>query len=310
MSITMNKWGIIVNPHAGRRKLRKDWIDIYRTLKRAQIQFSVYTTEYAGHAEMLAKDLVKTGFRKILIVGGDGTINEVVNGIYKSDIEDKEAVILAVIPYGTGNDWARYWNLYKCTRNRLVEILCRLKTTAVDVGCIQYSENGEAKRHFFLNGAGFGFDGKVVVLTNRLKRFLGGHAWVYSLSVLLALFRYRPHLMRVKSGDDIVEKKIYSVSIGNGCYSGGGMKQNDGDPTDGKLFVTLISTPNICNLIPALIALAKGKIFEHSLAKAIITDDITFTTDSEVDVEADGVEIRGDGEYRLTVVPSALKMVH
>lgn len=309
MSIITEKWGVIVNPHAGRRKLRKDWIDIYRTLKRAQMQFSVQTTEYPGHAESIANDLVETGFRKILIVGGDGTINEVINGVYKSNIDDKSNVTLAVIPYGTGNDWARYWNLYRCTRNRLVDILCRQRTTTVDVGSLLYSQNGERKQHFFLNGAGLGYDGKVVDITNRLKGVLGGHAWVYSLSVLLAIFRYRPAFMRVKSGSVCCERKIYSVSVGNGCYSGGGLKMNNGDPTDGKLFVTLIGTPNLWQLITGLIALFKGKLYEHSLAQVVITDDIVFSTEKTVDVEADGVEISGDGEYNIKVIPAAVKMV-
>lgn len=102
-------WGVIVNPVAGKRHLRKEWINIYRTLKRAAIHFSVQSTEYPGHAILLTRDLLKNGFRRILIIGGDGTVNEVVNGIFTSGITDTDQVTIALIPYGTGNDWARYW---------------------------------------------------------------------------------------------------------------------------------------------------------------------------------------------------------
>ena len=73
-----HKWAVIINPKAGKRRLRRDWVKMYRTLKRAEIEFQVWTTEYAGHATEIARHLVERGFRNLLLVGGDGTINEVV----------------------------------------------------------------------------------------------------------------------------------------------------------------------------------------------------------------------------------------
>lgn len=305
------KWGVIVNPHAGTRKLRKDWIYIYRTLKFAEMQFSVQTTEYVGHAIELARRLVENGFRRILIIGGDGTVNEVVNGIYSSSIEDKSSVTIALVPYGTGNDYARYWGLYNKSRSQVAEILKLQNTVKVDVGCMQYIRDGVAHTQYFANGAGFGFDGLVVNITNRLKKFFGGHAFVYSLSVLLAVFRYRPVVMRIDADGFHLSQEVFSIAVGNGCFSGGGLKQTDGDPTDDKFFVTAIRRPSFKEIMTGLGYLFRGEIFNHPVASTVSTNRFSVTPLRSVNVETDGVEIEtGDNvTYNFSLVHHGLNMV-
>lgn len=304
-----DKWGVIVNPTAGKRRLRKEWINIYRTLKRAAIYFSVQSTEYQGHATILARQLVQNGFSKILIIGGDGTVNEVVNGIFTSGTPDPSIVTIALIPYGTGNDWARYWGLNSMTRNQIIDTLYQRNTESVDVGLITFTHNNEKRQQYFINGAGFGFDGLVVNITNRLKRILGGYAWIYSLSVLSAVFRYRPTRMEITGGDKHIDDKIFSISVGNGCYSGGGLKQTNGNPTDGKLYIMAMHTPSFLKIIKGLGYLFRGEIYKFPLAETIESSEITIQTTHTTNIETDGVEINGDGIFHITVLHSAINMV-
>lgn len=304
-----DKWGVIVNPVAGKRRLRKEWINIYRTLKRASIHFSVQSTEYAGHAVILTRQLIQNGFRKILIIGGDGTVNEAVNGIFTSGIDNLPTVTIALIPYGTGNDWARHWGLNRMTRSQIVSTLYQRKTESVDVGLMTYTLNGKEKQQYFLNGAGFGFDGLVVNITNHLKRILGGHAWVYSLSVLTAVFRYRSTQMEITCEGKHIADKIFSISIGNGCYSGGGLKQTNGNPTDGKLYLMAMHSPTFIKIIKGLGFLFRGEIYKFPLAETIETSELTVKTVKSINVETDGVEINGDGIYHFTTMPHAINMV-
>ena len=166
------KWAVILNPKAGKQRLRRDWAKMYRTLKRAEIEFQVWTTEYAGHAIEIARHLVERGFRNLLVVGGDGTLNEVVNGIYTSNIEDKNQVSIALIPYGTGNDWARYWGLHKSKR-KLSDRFYERNRVKVDIGRLTYYEDGEERTRYFINGLGVGLDGQVCKTTDHMKHLYG-----------------------------------------------------------------------------------------------------------------------------------------
>lgn len=303
------KWGVIVNPVAGKRRLRKEWINIYRTLKRASIQFAIQSTEYPGHAAEISKTLVENGFRKILVIGGDGTINETVNGIYNSDIDNKSSVTLALIPYGTGNDWARYCGLNRLTRRQIVETLYRRKSEKVDVCLMQYSKNGKSHSQYFINYAGFGFDGVVVEITNRLKRIFGGHPWVYSLSVILAVFQHKSVDITIDSKQRTIENEIFSISIGNSCYSGGGLRQTDGIPTDGLFYITAIRRPTLLKIIQGLGFLFRGELFHHPLAETIETAQFKVKAPSDTSIETDGVEIRGDGKYSFQIIHHGLNMI-
>ena len=106
------KWGIIYNYKAGiRRYTRKRWNAIREYLVERRVPFEYAVASEYGSAEELAVRFVKRGFRTIVIVGGDGAVNDVVNGIMKSDIKDKTQIHLGIIPNGIGNDFAAYWGI-------------------------------------------------------------------------------------------------------------------------------------------------------------------------------------------------------
>ena len=304
-----HKWGVIVNPVAGKRRLRKEWINIYRSLKRASLHLSVQSTEYAGHAIEIAQKLVETGFRKILIVGGDGTVNEVVNGIYRANIPDKDKVTLALVPYGTGNDWSRYCGLNKLTNKSITEVLQRQQTEKIDICTIDYTCNGEQRTQYFINGAGYGIDAAVVNKTNYLKKIFGGHAWVYYISAIIAVFQYQSKNIDIVSKEKHINDRIFTLSIGNSRYSGGGLVMTQGDPTDNLFYVTAVRQPSFFQIPSGLSHLFRGKLFEFPLAETIETNQFDVTLPADMIVETDGVVLQGDGSYHFSIIHHGINMI-
>ena len=313
MSATNNyevnkKWAVIINPKAGKRRLRRDWIKMYRALKRAEVEFQVWTTEYAGHAIEIARHLVERGFRNLLLIGGDGTVNEVVNGIYTSDIEDKSSVSIALIPYGTGNDWARYWGLYKSKR-KISDRFYNCNRVKVDLGCLTYYVDDEERKRYFLNGMGVGFDAEVCQVTDRMKRIYGGHSWVYTLSLLIAVFKWKPTSMQLIYDDDSIESDVFTIAVGNGCYSGGGLKQVPADPTDGIFHTNMIPRPTFKIIITALSYLFRGELWNHPACTMKTTKRFKIKNNTSLLIETDGIMLEGNGPYTAEIIPSALNMI-
>ena len=103
--------GVIYNPKAGTRKVQKRWKEIKEYMDSKGVNYDYVQSEGFGSVERLAKILANNGYRTIVIVGGDGALNDAINGIMLSDAEDKENIALGMIPNGIGNDFAKYWGL-------------------------------------------------------------------------------------------------------------------------------------------------------------------------------------------------------
>jgi len=106
-----DEWLVIVNPNAGKGKGQKDWHLIEGFIKKENIPFRVAFTKGKGEAIRISREAVLEGCRKIITVGGDGTLNEVVNGIFTNGACPPAEISLGLIPVGTGNDWGRMFGI-------------------------------------------------------------------------------------------------------------------------------------------------------------------------------------------------------
>lgn len=288
------RWAMIINPTAGKLRHHKKWNEIFRKLSIAEISYSKYYTDYEGHAIVLARHLVENrGFRHILIAGGDGTLHEVVNGIMTSNIPDDERreIVIALMPYGTGNDWGRYWGIYrgKCD---IVKTLFNRKTVRFDVGTLSYTKpDGERVVEYFTNSVGMGIDAWVVYYTNILKKRFGGHSWLYSLSLLASVFFHKTENVELIPDDESQYYKgpLFTANIGNSCYSGGGLKQTDGDPTDGIMFGTFITSVNVIKILKGLKALFAQRMWDIPIAHVVQGKHLHIRTEKPQLFEANGV---------------------
>lgn len=303
------KWLVIVNPNAGSGRGKKDWVDISSSLVRENIPFSVKFTEKRGHAISLTLEGISGGFRKIIIVGGDGTLNEVVNGAFMNLVCPATDILLGVIPVGTGNDWGRMFGI-PLNHEKAIKIIGENKRMLHDVGVVKYFERDEQKTRYFINIAGLGFESDVVKRTNHQKERGHGGKLIYLYNLLVTLISYRNGKAEIIAGDKKVTANVFSINIGNGRYCGGGMRQTpDAVPDDGFLDVTVIGEMGKIEIIRNLKILYNGKILSHPKVKSYRCKKLSVTSKSKFYVEADG-ESLGHTPAEISIIPGGINIVY
>lgn len=230
----------IVNPNARTGLGLKVWNEVEDILIERNVRYQVFLTKYQKHATNIARKLTSGSKRcTLIILGGDGTINEVINGIC-----DFSTVTLGYIPIGSSNDFARGMHLSGNPRKALENILMPSRFTYLDVGTLQYAE--QTRR--FAVSSGFGFDAQVChyVATSRLKRFLNklslGKLCYLGIALKSLLFQ-TPKAMSVilDSKKNISFEKVYLVAFMNQKYEGGGfMFCPRANPSDSLLDVMVV----------------------------------------------------------------------
>ncbi len=237
-----NKWLVVVNPKASIGKCGKDWPDIQNILLNEGIEFDAILTEYPRHAiEIVRNNISEKGYKKIISIGGDGTNNEVVNGIFTQQRFPTEEIVMAVMPMGTGNDWRRTFG-FEIDYQKNTNIIKAGNLFKHDIGKVTYYNHGDPQVRYFLNAAGTGLDEAVCQSTNAMKQQGKGGAARYMLSVAKCLFGYDCIHVQLEIDDQLVfDDEVLSLSVGNGRFNGGGMMMMPkAIPNDGLFDVTVI----------------------------------------------------------------------
>lgn len=309
MEITPQHWAIIINPKSGKKKFREQRKYLFMTLKHAGILFDYKVTKFAGHAIKIAKYFAEQQYKNFLILGGDGTMSEVINGIFSANIKDTSSLKFALIPRGTGNDWGRFWGLTRDYKHS-IDVFLKGKLQPIDIGKVDYDLEGDKETHFFINSVGFGLDATVVNITHRLKEIFGSHSFMYTVSLLSAVFTYKPHKVKILYSSKTIQESMFTMNIANGCYSGGGMKQTpDALPYDGLLDVMMAKKPTFFDIIGALRRLFNGKLLEHPVILSFQTESLNVICDDNALIEADGIIVNGLSPYKISIIPDAIQMI-
>jgi len=296
---------IIVNPVAGAYSTRRKWPRISRLLKFVGLSFDYEYTEGVGHAVELARAAASDGYRYIVAVGGDGTVNEVANGILYSTSPTETS--LGVVSTGTGSDFARSVGIprdYISACSFLVSSRRRL----IDVGVVEFKNKGRTQRRFFVNVAGVGFDAAVVEATEKLPKYFGGTI-PYLGGLFRSLFSYRNTLVTLSVGDRVEAKRILNVVVANGSYVGGGMHiAPKAELGDSLLDVVIIGDIGKFELLKALPMVYKGTHINHPKVRMEQATRISIESSERVLVYADG-ELLGECPAAFWLMPAALSIV-
>jgi len=303
------EWFVIVNPNAGKRKGEKDWLEIAAQLTAAGIQYVSVFTEHRGHAVVLTRKYVENGYRNIIVVGGDGTLNEVVNGIFTQAHVPTEKITLAMIPVGTGNDWCRMFNIpgdYK----QAIKLITKRKIFTQDTGTIKYiSSEGEEKTRYFINMAGMGFDALVAKKTNKQKDLGKSNPLSYVVNILSSLFVYTSTKVTILLDGEKVISDIFSMSVGICQYNGGGMKQApDALPDDGLFDLTLIKPIGKFKIVRNIIKLFDGSFTNLPEVSTFRSSKIIIHSEPSMFMEADG-ESLGHTPFVFNILRQSLNVV-
>jgi len=304
-----NHWLVIVNPNAGNGKGGKDWERIAALLIKAGIHFSVRFTERRGHAIMISKESIDQGFRKIVTVGGDGTLNEVLNGAYIQNSCNPQEITLGMIPVGTGNDWGKMFGI-PLIYDGAVEIIKQGRTMLHDVGVVNYTSGEQFLTRYFINIAGLGFEAVVVKKANRQKEKGKSNRAIYLYNLFSSLISYKHAEVTLFIENQTIKNRIFSINAGNGRYCGGGMRQTpDALPDDGFLDVTVIKEIGRIEIIKNLKILYDGTILSHPKVDGYRVKNFRVESAQQLMIEADG-ELLGHIPAEFSVIPAGIKIVY
>jgi len=302
-----NKFFFLINPNAGNEGGEREWPKIEQLIKQYDLQYEYVFTEAVGHAQKIIGEKIIEGYRKIVVVGGDGTLNETINGIFTQTAVPTNELYIGLMQMGTGNDWARYYGFDKDYENSIQRLL-HGKICRQDVGTISYLTNEGTKSRYFINIAGLCFDSVVVKATNLMKERGRRTKSAYLISLLRSLIKYRPWKLKITINDKILEGKFLSISIGNGKFSGGGMIQTpDAVINDGYLDVTIYENMPKLKIILNIKKLYNGKILEIKGVKSYRAKSFKIESDQKIFAETDG-EIIGSTPYEISIIPDSVNV--
>lgn len=231
---------MIVNPASASAKTKDTWQPSQRILTEGGLDIETKITEQPGHAIELAREAAGKGFRQFIAVGGDGTLHEVLTGLLRFSDEtgtDMGAFTLAVLPYGTGNDWIKTPGVPR-DMEESARCILRGNTAREDVVRMTFGN----KTFCMANVAGIGLDADICYYTNNLKRKGRKGAILYKMVAPYSLFTKKRYPAEVVcDGECIFRGKLFSAVIANGFFRGGGVRQNEpGRWDDGLLEVSVM----------------------------------------------------------------------
>jgi diacylglycerol kinase (ATP) len=294
---------LVVNPRAGRNRVARELPRLLRLLASMGVDADVRQTQAEGHATALARAAALSGARTVVAVGGDGTINEVVNGLLDGD-GSALGPSLGVVAAGSGCDFARSFELPRHVDSDLRGIAG--PTVRLDVGRLECrGTSGTVIRHF-VNVAEAGMAASTVALAERLPRWLGRSRYLVAFWPTLA--RYRPTRMTVATAGGRHEGVAHNALVANARFFGGGMHISPGsNPTDGSFEVQVNVGPKrqALTLLPRIY---RGRHLPDERIVQLAGDAVSIDSDTPVPVEADG-ELVGTTPLRVTVLPGALELV-
>jgi len=304
-----NTWYFIINPTAGNGKAKKRWPSIAQQLEEAGIQYQTAFTTKKGHAITHVEQVIKEGYRKIVGVGGDGTNNEIINGIMYQSIIPPSEITYTLLPVGTGNDWIRTHEIPKNIKAWITMLQAGLSIYQ-DVGWVKYQSGAERKKRYFANIAGMAYDAYLVKDLEESNSIFPPKLQ-YILSLVFSLFKYTLRKVHIKFDDQYINDYCYTINAGICKYAGGGMQiVPHADFNDGKLGITIAANASKWYIIRHLNYLYSGKIGKLSRVSTHHTKSIKIEADDSLPtyVEVDG-EFLGTTPVEMGIEAGVLKVV-
>jgi YegS/Rv2252/BmrU family lipid kinase len=303
----MHRHKIIVNPYSGKGATGKRLPEIQQALNEFGLDYNISLTERPWHAAELAREAIRDGFDVVVAVGGDGTVNEVVNGILQCQAEQVGEAVLGVLPVGRGNDFCFASGIPLGLKDAC-QVLAMARVQSQDAGRI----NGDQGRivRYFGNGVGIGFDAVVSRLANQAK--LTGFI-SYLIAALQTMYiYYQAPEMQIELTNEVIRQRSLMVSVMNGRRAGGGfLMAPNGDPGDGQFDLCIarnLSKLGILLLIPRFMNGTQGT---HPAIQFRKDTHVTVRAmDGSLPVHVDGEVIGTDvKELSVEILPGQLKVI-
>ena len=289
-----------MNPAAAGGTTGKRWPEIAHRAAQRGLDGAALISVRPGQLTALAADAVAGGATRLVVVGGDGSVNEVVNGI-----ADAHGVELAVIPRGTGWDFVRTFDIPR-DLDAAVDVALTGSVREIDLGAVTYRTwGGEDARSVFANVASAGISGAIAQRANESSKALGGKVSYY-WATLAVFVGWQTGEMRVTVDGESRNGKMIDAVVCNGRYLGGGMMMcPEAEPDDGVFDVLLIGDVTKRDLLLVLPRTYKGNHLPHPRLESLRGTVVTVESAEPLPIELDG-EQPGTTPARFEVLPRAL----
>ncbi|MGZ7040439.1 MAG: diacylglycerol/lipid kinase family protein [Thermoanaerobaculia bacterium] len=287
------KLKLIYNPAGGRGRVRRCIAEVEAELRRAGATVDSEASSSPDDLTRIAAESSRGGYDRVAICGGDGTLH------FAAREFDLEKGTLALIPMGSGDDFARVAGIPRGMREAC-EVAVRGRTRDVDVAT--------ANDLRYLGVAGFGFDSEVARYANESVRFLRGSA-VYLYSILRVLPRFTPHRVRMHVGGRVRDEQIMFATVGNSRQYGGGIRITpDAQIDDGVLDICIVHQTSRFQLLKTLPRAYTGSHVKSSFVETGRGTEFRFESERPMDVYADG-ELLTTTPVRFALAPQKLRIV-
>ena len=303
----MTRYKIILNPTAGKGNGLKVRPEIEKILTKFGLDYEVVITGYPEHATELAMNAAGEGFNVIVAAGGDGTANEVLNGLMKFKQANKKCPVMAVLPVGRGNDFA-YGVGIPMGLQESCDLLASKLVRKIDIGKVTGGDHPEGL--FFGNGVGIGFDAVVgfVAAKGKLTGMLS-----YLVAAIKTIFIYfKPPMLEITTENKTFQMPTLMVSIMNGRRMGGGfMMAPDAKPNDGTFDLLLVREVPQSKMVGIMLKIMKGTQASDPAVSTIQAKKVfAKALNGVIPAHADGVTVCENGtEVTVEIMPSELEII-
>lgn len=288
---------VILNPAAGAGRTARLWPSLADLFRHAGLAIDVATTSARGHAVEIARRAAADGWPLVVAVGGDGTVNEVVNGL--ADAAAPPA--LGVVATGRGRDVCPNLGVERDPR-RAIARLATGQTSTVDLGLVEW----DGGRRWFVTAAGAGFDAEVA---RRAQGRRERGTLPYVIGIAGAVRHHRPVAVTVKMDDSAWSGRATAVVVANGAWYGGGMQIAPGaDPADGRLDVVVLGDVGRLQLLRWLPSLYRGTHVRHPDVAVTRCRSVVVDAATPLPVHVDGEPV-ATTPIRVEAKAAALRLV-
>ncbi len=305
MSIDAAKWGVIYNPKAGTRKAHKRWKEIKEYMDKKNVSYDYIQSEGFGSVERLAGILANSGYRTIVVVGGDGALNDALNGIMNSDVEDKTDIAVGIIPNGIGNDFTQYWGI-KLEYKEAVDWIINNRRRKIDVGFCRYYDGKVHQRRYFLNSVNIGLGARIVKITDQTKRFWGLKFLSYTTAFFLLFFERKLYRMHLRINGENIRGRMMTVCVGNASGYG---QTPSAVPYNGWLDVSVVHRPRLLQIFAGAWMLIQRRILNSDVVTPYRTKKVKVFYARNASIDLDGRLLPKKYPLEIGILPEAVTLI-
>lgn len=306
------QWGIIYCPRGGVRHTQKRWRKIERALKDNDVRYDFIQCENAAGVTRLVGMLIDNGYKTIVIAGGDTALNDAVNRLMEAEKDVRDSIAVGVIPCGLMNDYAHYWGISADDMGQTVAMLRQRRTRKVDVGCVEYTPEGEntvRRRQYFVNCLNVGLAATIMNLRRQTRRaLLGSRTLSLLASMVLMIFQRLDYKINVRiNATDIRHSNVMTMCIGKALGYG---QTPSAVPYNGWLDVSMVLNTKLTQLMAGFYLFLHGRVLNHRSVRAFRTSRVDVAEARHAMVSVDGRLLEPHaGPFTVTVMQEEINFI-